>query len=304
MELIKSIFENKFKEKLISNISSCFPNTTPALEFYFENKFEPGFCNALIKDSEIVSSVQVLPQEIILAGHSFTAKYIYAAATSPNFRRKGYMKKLLDFTANNEKNKDTDFLFLVPCCKSIEKYYEKLGYENFFKVRKIIFSQEEFKKFLVKNSCLDFKNFPKSSSNAKHVEKIRNMVYNNKNYVKYNEKDLHYAINFYNNFYGGKFVISDGGFAICFFQSNGVLKTEDFCTKNFEDSKKLLSLIYREFPDCSEYHFNVCAENQFFKPYGNLEFYGMIKPLNSNAEQIVLALKEANEFPYLGIPLD
>ena len=76
------------------------------------------------------------------------------------------------------------------------------------------------------------------------------------------------------------------------------------CAKNFEDSKKLLSIIYKEFPDCSEYHFNVCAENQFFKPYGNCEFYGMIKPLNSNAEQVMVALKKANEFPYLGIPLD
>lgn len=304
MELIKSIFENKFKEKLISNISSCFPNTTPVLEFYFENKFEPGYCNALITDDEVASSVQVLPQEIILAGHSFTAKYIYAAATSPNFRRKGYMKNLLDFTANNEKNKNTDFLFLVPCGKDIEKYYEKLGYENFFIIRKINFSQDEFKQFLVKNSCSDIKNFLEPSNNAKYVEKIRNMVYNNKNYVKYSEKDLNYAINLYNNFYGGKFVISGESFAICFFQNADVLKIEDFCAKNFEDSKKLLSIIYKEFPDCSEYHFNVCAENQFFKPYGNCEFYGMIKPLNSNAEQVMVALKKANEFPYLGIPLD
>ena len=271
------------------------------MNFFFENKFRPEFCNALIKDDQVVSSIQAFPQEIILEGKSFSAKYIYAAATLPNFRSNGCMKALLDFTAEIEKNRNTDFLFLVPCCKEIEKYYEKLGYENFFKIRKIKFIGKNFKKTICKNPCARtyFSNDFKCP-----VEKICTMVYNNTNYVKYCQKDINYAAKLYSKFFGGKIVTAGQNFAICFYCKNNILKIIYFCAGNFGDSKLLLNSIYKEFPSCLEYNFDVCAENEFFKSYSNSEFYGMIKPLNSHAEKAVLNIKKSKKFPYLGLPLD
>ena len=210
------------------------------------------------------------------------------------------MKRLLNFTAEIEKERNTDFLFLVPCNKDIEKYYEKLGYENFFKIKKINFSNEDFKRLISESPCVSLR-----SDNFEHsVEKICNMVYNGGNYVKYRQKDINYAEKLYSKFFGGKIVTSGQNFAICFYHTDNILKIIYFCAENLWNSKLLLQSIYKEFPNCSKYSFNVCAENEFFKSYGQSEFYGMIKPLNPVAEKAVPSIKKSEKSPYLGLPLD
>lgn len=300
MELLTAGIENKFTDSLGLNLLSSFPGSKEMLNFFLKNKFNPKFCNAIIKGDQVISSVQALPQEIILEGKSFSAKYIYAAATLPNFRGKGSMKKLLDFTAEIEKKRNTDFLFLVPCCKAIEKYYEKLGYENFFKIRKINFSNENFKKLISENPCTD----GYSGDFEPSVEKMCDMVYNDINHVKYCQKDIDYAKKLYTEFFRGKIITSDKNFAICFYCKDNILKIIYFCAENFWDSKLLLHSIYKEFPSCSEYNIDVCAENKFFKLYCRSEFYGMIKPLSPLAEKAVPDIKKNKKFPYLALPLD
>lgn len=300
MEFLTAGIESKFADSLALNIFSSFPNSKELLKFFLKNKFSPEFCNALIKDDQVVSSIQALPQEIILEEKTFSAKYIYAAATLPNFRGKGSMKRLLDFTAQIEKEHGTDFLFLVPCSKDIEKYYEKLGYENFFKIRKINFSNENFKRLILESSCTNLH----SGDFKPSIEKICNMVYNGSNYVKYRPKDVNYAEKLYGKFFGGKIVTSGQNFALCFFRKDDILEIIYFCAENLWNSKLLLQSIYKEFPNCSGYSFNVCGENEFFKSYGQSNFYGMIKPLNSVAEKAVANIKKSEKSPYLGLPLD
>ena len=173
MELLTAGIENRFIDSLKSKFLLSFPDTLALINFFFKNKFKPEFCNAVIKDDTVISSIQAFPEEIILEGKSFSAKYIYEASTLPNFRRQGYMKRLLNFTAEVERKRNTDFLFLVPCSKDIEKYYEKLGYENFFKIRRINLSNKDFKKLISENPC-EGTNW---GSSGYPVEKICNMVY-------------------------------------------------------------------------------------------------------------------------------
>ncbi len=304
MKILQSGIENKFTESLKSNILSCFPNSVPFMNFFFENKFCPQFCNVLIKDNEVVSSLQAFPQKISLDGKTFAAKYIYAVATSPDFRGKGYMKELLEFTSEVEKNRKTDFLFLVPCSKSIEKYYNKFGYENFFKIRKINFSNRDFKKILLENYCLDVYSNYFWDDFSVHMEKIRNMVYNNTNHIKYCKKEISYAVNLYNKFSKGKVITTGESFAICFYCAENVLKIIDFFSKDYRSSAMLINLINKEFPSCTEYHFDICTENKLFKKYGNPEFYGMIKPLNDYSNKLMQTIRKNKKFPYLGLPLD
>jgi len=56
-----------------------------------------------------------------------TAGYIFAAATHPNHRKKGYMSALLD-TLSDEKY---DILILRPADDSLVTFYEKAGYHTF-----------------------------------------------------------------------------------------------------------------------------------------------------------------------------
>lgn len=299
MELLTAGIENRFIDSLKSKFLLSFPDTLALINFFFKNKFKPEFCNAVIKDDTVISSIQAFPEEIILEGKSFSAKYIYEASTLPNFRRQGYMKRLLNFTAEVERKRNTDFLFLVPCSKDIEKYYEKFGYENFFKIRRINLSNKDFKKLISENPC-EGTNW---GSSRYPVEKICNMVYNNTNYVKHSREDIDYAVKLYGTFFGGEIVAVGKSFALCFYWGD-TLKIIYFCAKSPQDSKLLLHSIYNRFSRCSKYDFEVSAENEFFKSYSSSEFYGMIKPLNSRAENMVLTIKKNKKFPYLGLPLD
>ena len=220
MELLTAGIENRFIDSLKSKFLLSFPDTLALINFFFKNKFKPEFCNAVIKDDTVISSIQAFPEEIILEGKSFSAKYIYEASTLPNFRRQGYMKRLLNFTAE----------------------VEKLGYENFFKIRRINLSNKDFKKLISENPC-EGTNW---GSSGYPVEKICNMVYNNTNYVKHSREDIDYAVKLYGTFFGGEIVAVGESFALCFYWGD-TLKIIYFCAKSPQDSKLLLHSIYNRF---------------------------------------------------------
>lgn len=119
------------KKELFSLWQMTFLEDSQVIENFFQNVF-PTVVTPVIKiDGKIASSLFLLPCTI----GRFNGKCVYCAMTKYDFRGKGYMKQLLDFSYDYCKEDNLDFLFLVPAEESLFDYYAKCGFEKFGKSR-------------------------------------------------------------------------------------------------------------------------------------------------------------------------
>ncbi len=90
----------------------------------FKNCFK--YCKTLKADGKIVSMLFLLPCELINNAEVKDAYYIYAVATLPEYREKGYMRELIEKVIREE---DAP-IFLRPINCSLIKFYEKFGFSS------------------------------------------------------------------------------------------------------------------------------------------------------------------------------
>ena len=128
--MICSVANKQDKPALYSLWQSAFGDDKKTVDTFFENAV--SLENALVvrKNGEAVSALYIIPARLFVSGKSYKAGYIYAAATFPEHRKKGYMSKLLDFAREHAEQNGFDLLFLKPDSEYLYKYYEKNGYRT------------------------------------------------------------------------------------------------------------------------------------------------------------------------------
>ena len=101
----------------------------PAEKEFRNNLFQ--LCRNYIKTLEIngvtVSMLFALPCEVLYKNGGFQAEYIFAAATHPQHRNKGYMGKLL----SRCKKDRSGLMLLRPASENLSQYYRKHGFTEF-----------------------------------------------------------------------------------------------------------------------------------------------------------------------------
>lgn len=98
----------------------CFGISEHFEELLFKNPLETLKVNDIT-----VSQLFLLPCEIVKNGIKYNCKYIYAAATAPNERKKGYMSLLIRRVTEN------GIFILRPANNDLIGYYKKLGFSLF-----------------------------------------------------------------------------------------------------------------------------------------------------------------------------
>lgn len=78
------------------------------------------------RDGKTVALLFALPCEIITPEKSFSAVYLYAAATKKAYRGQGYMSELIEAL-----KKEGTPIFLKPANSGLVGFYEKLGFKRF-----------------------------------------------------------------------------------------------------------------------------------------------------------------------------
>jgi GNAT superfamily N-acetyltransferase len=107
----------------------CFPEEPEFNDWFFNNKFDVRKCLVLREDGIIKAMAQLLPYEISGVGK---VRYIYGAATHPDHRRLGLMRKLLEHSFEIDKANGFAASILIPASKSLFDFYEGLGYKTCF----------------------------------------------------------------------------------------------------------------------------------------------------------------------------
>ena len=123
--------------------STVFGDGKREVALFFRNTWRPENTLAVCQDGRIVSALHMLPCRMLLSGRTVQAHYIYAAATLPDFRGRGYMAQLLHLAGEYGQRRGDYASVLLPASASLYDFYHKFGYRTVFGVREVVLSREE-----------------------------------------------------------------------------------------------------------------------------------------------------------------
>ena len=147
-------------EKLKALWETAFDDSEENLGYFFKNTASPERVLAAFKEGKPVSALYMLESEIINKEKIYSAYYIYAVCTHPDFRGKGLMKSLFEELFKVAKSRNIDYLFLVPEEEYLFNIYEKLGFKNGFSYSEETLSRKDFNCIEnIKNQKLTYKKY-------------------------------------------------------------------------------------------------------------------------------------------------
>lgn len=121
------------REQLLALYRACFPEDEPSFwEWIFDRLYCPGNTLNLREEGRIVASLQMLPCALNLNGQIFSAHYIYAVSTLPEWQGRGLMAQLLQQAEEEGRKQGHDFSILITQEDSLLDYYARFGYEPRF----------------------------------------------------------------------------------------------------------------------------------------------------------------------------
>lgn len=144
-----------------------FDDSESSLDFFFEKTVSLDRVLAVFQNGKPVSALYMLESEIIQEEKTYSAYYIYAVCTHPDFRGKGFMKSLFEELFRVAKSRNIDYLFLVPEEEYLFNIYKKTGFKNGFS-----YSQKELYK-------KDFQNTKTIKTEKLTYEKYRKCIKEN-----------------------------------------------------------------------------------------------------------------------------
>lgn len=207
--------EKKDKKSLAELWFKCFGDgeefVMPFLDAFLKDDNAYIFEN----DGKAVSAVYALDCKIGFRD----AVYFYAVATDENFRRRGLAKKEIEFLIKSGIEKGKEIFLLTASSEKNRKYYESLGFRDFFFCKK-----HEFK-------LLDKKSKISESFDSKELLELRNEVLSKNGFVSFPQNHIDFALKFSD----GVFTEKENGKTVSYAIINGKKITE-FCSKNSEES--------------------------------------------------------------------
>lgn len=240
-----------------------FSDSEEEINFYFENLYKKEKFLILEENKQIKASLHENPYTINFNAKLLPSFYIVAVAVSPEFRGRGYMKKLLSYSLINARNTGKDILFLSPINTEI---YSKFGFgyisglENYsLKIDDIPFNSInksiEIRK-VDENSFDDLVTFYKD-----YMKKYNLYLFRDEKYFSRIKKELENENGQIYSFYKDNKII---GYLMCYFKENEIFIREIFydsieCVKNMlgfiKTFKEYYSMLKVVTPQGSNFNF-------------------------------------------------
>jgi ribosomal protein S18 acetylase RimI-like enzyme len=165
----------------------CFDEEETYTRFYFAERFTPDNTLACTEQGRAVASLTLLPVTIATSAGSFGAAYVYAVATLPAFRRRGFAGALLERADEVMRARGAEALLLAPASDDLGDYYARFGYRPCFYRRNILFDGA--------TGHVPTLHAGVEPLTAANYLRLRNRAYAPGGYfVQWDETALHYAI--------------------------------------------------------------------------------------------------------------
>lgn len=120
MTEVQELHSVEKKKTTLPLYREVFPEDSDAfLEWYYSQSGNVIFALTDAHTNQVLSMIHCNPCKLIYRGKPFTAAYLYAVATAPAFRHRGYMAALLDHTFAWCRRKGIPFCTLIPVDEAI-----------------------------------------------------------------------------------------------------------------------------------------------------------------------------------------
>ena len=265
----------------------CFDGCKEEVELFYKTLFNINNAVVYVVDEKPVCSLYLLDISIMQGGSEVPGCYVYAAGTLPQYRGNGYMRRLISYAEALALKRGKMFLALLPANEGLYRFYGNLGFESFFKVKRVTLNADDMvglSSVVQKQSC-DF--------TFEDVYNIRKKVFNHDGDALWKKSHIEYAVKI-NKLYGGKIFFAGSDYAICIKGKNEVEILE--CTASGHNLRVIIHKI-RKWHKCDKYTFRLPIYSNFFEKNSIVDFFGMIKPLKMNNIYY-------EGCPYLGLALE
>ena len=101
-------------------------DTKEFLDYYYTVKTRENEIYVIEEDDQIVSMLHLNPYQMRIGKEIFQTHYIVAVATDKDYRKRGYMAKLLNHAMQVMSDRGEPFTFLMPAAEAI---YKPFGFE-------------------------------------------------------------------------------------------------------------------------------------------------------------------------------
>lgn len=119
---------NVTEKQLKELYNAVFEDEEDFCDRFFNRFYHPLNVYCKTEEGKLCSALHVIDVTLKDEKRFYRAGYIFAAATYPEYRGKGYMGELIKDAIEGAKNKGTDMLFLIVAEEGLKQYYKKFGF--------------------------------------------------------------------------------------------------------------------------------------------------------------------------------
>ena len=148
--------KNDDKMSVLQLFKICFPGEVNFADWFFSDVFQSENTLVYETDGKIIAALQTIPVELKYREKTYKSSYLYGVGTLPEYRGKGVMKELIDFTLEEEKKNLMDFAVLIVQSQSLLNYYERFGFKRLFGVSEKEITAENHNLKILEMSEKDF----------------------------------------------------------------------------------------------------------------------------------------------------
>lgn len=99
------------------------------IDLFFSGAYVSSHPFAVVEDGEVQSVLYLLDCALQSGSKLYDGYYLYAAATKPQYRRRGLMRSLIEEAKDYMRETKKDFIALVPANAPLYNYYHTFGFE-------------------------------------------------------------------------------------------------------------------------------------------------------------------------------
>lgn len=266
-----------------------FGDSKEYIDMFMEHQFKGARTVVYEEDSKILSMFFLFRCDFSINEKTHPSFYLYAAATLPQYRGKGIMGKMLEFSKLYAAEKNFDFIILSPAEKSLYDYYSRFGFKACFKSKKITLSLKSENEYRENFSENDFEK----------MLAMRNAAVKKSDGVLWGEKFFRYAVH-ENDYTSGKTRSTKECYGIYFKEDDHIIFKEIIGENANKALDFALSICKEENVNSAQIAVPVCRECTEVSENDVLINTGMAVPLNSEAQK---ALENSDKNAYLGLTL-
>ena len=184
------------REEIHKIWETCFGDEAELVDFYMDKRMTEDNMLLICQDGHAVSMASFLDINVRDGEEWKPAKYVYAVATLPEYRGRGYAEKIL-------KKAEEIFnmlLVLVPAEKELVDYYRKIGFTEAYPSECLLEKQDVPELF-----AAELNSYSVEEITAAEYKKIREQKRMRNGFIAWDEAAIRFAMDF-NCFCGGRTV--------------------------------------------------------------------------------------------------